>query len=322
VESREGIAAYNGENVYLAPPLAWNWPTDPNDPCVHVNTWRQNVHAQKEAQHQDAWQQRQGNAKTAAARDRIHYYQCDHLGTPLELLDAQGEAVWSAQYKAWGGILRYERLEVEQPLRFQGQYEDSETGLYYNRHRYYDPDSARYVTQDPIGLLGGANSYQYAPNPVGWADPLGLARKKGGCDPCCGKNPAAEAAATQGSGDYPNKDSYINMVLKKGTILYSLSPGKPPGFAVTNHTLIKAGGDPVKYGHLTQVIPGTDPKTGLPRSIRSKVKVYRVNEDICVGKGKALAQDPTTHGSGGATQYYVSSSDLGKLSPTGKERPL
>ena len=57
---------------------------------------------------------------------------------------------------------------------FQGQYEDEETGLYYNRHRYYDPDSARYLTQDPIKLHGGPNAYQYAPNPTAWIDPLGL----------------------------------------------------------------------------------------------------------------------------------------------------
>ena len=64
----------------------------------------------------------------------------------------------------------------EQNLRFQGQYFDEETGLHYNRFRYYDPDCGRFVSQDPIGLLGGQNSYQYAPNPIGWIDPLGLNR--------------------------------------------------------------------------------------------------------------------------------------------------
>ena len=62
-----------------------------------------------------------------------------------------------------------------QNLRFQGQYFDLETGLHYNRFRYYDPDCGRFVSQDPIGLAGGINNYQYAPNPVGWIDPLGLA---------------------------------------------------------------------------------------------------------------------------------------------------
>lgn len=87
--------------------------------------------------------------------DRIHYYHCDHLGTPLELLDESGKPVWAARYKAWGRILPSGCREVEQPLRFQGQYEDEETGLFYNRHRYYDPDAARCLTQEPDRTAGG-----------------------------------------------------------------------------------------------------------------------------------------------------------------------
>ncbi|MCV5169029.1 RHS repeat-associated core domain-containing protein, partial [Escherichia coli] len=63
---------------------------------------------------------------------------------------------------------------VEQNLRYQGQYLDRETGLHYNLHRYYDPDVGRFMVTDPIGLLGGLNLYAYAPNPLGWVDPLGL----------------------------------------------------------------------------------------------------------------------------------------------------
>jgi RHS repeat-associated protein len=55
----------------------------------------------------------------------------------------------------------------------QGQYDDGDTGLYYNTFRYYDPDAGRFTAEDPIGLAGGDNLYQYAPNPLGWADPLG-----------------------------------------------------------------------------------------------------------------------------------------------------
>jgi RHS repeat-associated protein len=58
-------------------------------------------------------------------------------------------------------------------FRFQGQYLDRETGLHYNTFRFYDPDVGRFTTPDPIGLLGGLNLYQYAPNPVGWVDPWG-----------------------------------------------------------------------------------------------------------------------------------------------------
>ncbi|MEY1391250.1 RHS repeat-associated core domain-containing protein, partial [Providencia stuartii] len=61
-----------------------------------------------------------------------------------------------------------------QNLRFQGQYFDKETGLHYNTFRYYAPDLGRFTQQDPIGLAGGLNLYQYAPNPLTWIDPLGL----------------------------------------------------------------------------------------------------------------------------------------------------
>jgi type VI secretion system secreted protein VgrG len=61
-----------------------------------------------------------------------------------------------------------------QPIRFQGQWHDEESGIYYNRHRYYDPQQGRYISQDPIGLKGGANLYGYVTNPTGMVDPLGL----------------------------------------------------------------------------------------------------------------------------------------------------
>jgi RHS repeat-associated protein len=68
--------------------------------------------------------------------------------------------------------------QVKNNLRFQGQYYDEESGLHYNRHRYYDPECGRFINQDPIGLLGGDNNYLYVPNPVTWVDPLGLSCKE------------------------------------------------------------------------------------------------------------------------------------------------
>ncbi|WP_256588658.1 RHS repeat domain-containing protein, partial [Pseudomonas sp. HMWF021] len=105
------------------------------------------------------------------------YYQLDHLGTPQELTDYSGEIVWSAQYDAYGKVAAITLAGedyLDQPLRFQGQYFDAESGLHNNRHRYYDPRLGRYLTPDPIKLAGGLNQYQYVPNPTGWVDPLGL----------------------------------------------------------------------------------------------------------------------------------------------------
>ncbi|MBT2373484.1 RHS repeat-associated core domain-containing protein, partial [Pseudomonas fluorescens] len=94
-----------------------------------------------------------------------------------------GEIVWSAHYRAYGQIARLDVNTVTNPLRFQGQYFDQESGLHYNRHRYYNPDNGRYLTPDPVKLAGGLNGYQYVPNPTGWVDPLGLNRCPGG-DAC------------------------------------------------------------------------------------------------------------------------------------------
>jgi len=71
-------------------------------------------------------------------------------------------------------VARQAEAQVDNPIRFQGQYADPETGLHYNRFRYYDPGVARYVTPDPIGLLGGLNAAAYVSDPNAWVDPLGL----------------------------------------------------------------------------------------------------------------------------------------------------
>ncbi|WP_196140218.1 RHS repeat-associated core domain-containing protein [Aliikangiella sp. G2MR2-5] len=106
--------------------------------------------------------------------DKLYHYHLDHLGTPQELSDEQGNIVWKARYKTYGNVAYKEVEDVENNLRFQGQYFDEESGLHYNRHRYYNPNVGQFITQDPIGLLGGINNYQYAPNPTGWVDPFGL----------------------------------------------------------------------------------------------------------------------------------------------------
>jgi RHS repeat-associated core domain len=109
---------------------------------------------------------------------KTYHYHLDHLGTPRELTDDSGKVVWKVRYKTYGNVAVKEVEEVENNLRFQGQYFDEETGLHYNRFRYYNPNTGQFITQDPIGLLGGVNNYQYAPNPVTWVDPFGLSCKE------------------------------------------------------------------------------------------------------------------------------------------------
>jgi len=104
---------------------------------------------------------------------QTYYFHTDQIGTPQEMTDAEGHVVWRAYYKAWGGLEALSPNTVEQNLRFQGQYQDRESGLYYNTFRYYDPAVGRFTTQDPIGLAGGENLYRYAPNALGWVDPWG-----------------------------------------------------------------------------------------------------------------------------------------------------
>ncbi|MCL7489395.1 MAG: RHS domain-containing protein [Desulfobulbaceae bacterium] len=110
--------------------------------------------------------------------DQYYWYQNDHLGTPQKIIAQNGAVVWSAKYDAFGNAL----VEVEtvgNNLRFPGQYFDEETGLHYNWNRYYDPETGRYITADPIGLDGGINLYAYVGgNPVNYFDPEGLHKQE------------------------------------------------------------------------------------------------------------------------------------------------
>ncbi|TDE69232.1 RHS repeat protein [Escherichia sp. KCJ4943] len=106
---------------------------------------------------------------------KIHLYHCDHRGLPLALISTEGATAWCAEYDEWGNLLNEENPhQLQQLIRLPGQQYDEESGLYYNRHRYYDPLQGRYITQDPIGLKGGWNFYQYPLNPVINVDPQGL----------------------------------------------------------------------------------------------------------------------------------------------------
>jgi RHS repeat-associated protein len=134
------------------------------------------------------------------AQAKIYHFHTHINGAPEELTDETGQTLWRARYKTWGNLALEEsfaplperdRAEhaTKQPIRMQGQYADTETGLYYNTFRYYDPDVGRFISEDPIGLLGGLNLYQFAPNADGWVDPWGW-------KPCFANKAAEKRAET------------------------------------------------------------------------------------------------------------------------------
>ncbi|WP_223487592.1 RHS repeat-associated core domain-containing protein [Pseudomonas sp. A-RE-19] len=219
------------------------------------------------------------------------YYQLDHLGTPQELTDYSGDIIWAARYTAYGRLTRLNRdthQVLDQPLRFQGQYFDAETGLHYNRHRYYNPDVGRYLTPDPSKLAGGLNGYQYTRNPTGWVDPLGLNDCPGadGCKkPSFGdEDPAGKVGVDEGEpqlpsyeeekylyrGDGRHPDEIFDQGFKtKGDsndlLLHSLDSNKPPSNFVSTSPDREVGIDfatkfNMKSGFLytMRMIPGRD----------------------------------------------------------------
>jgi RHS repeat-associated protein len=130
-----------------------------------------------------------GNGNDAAltgtdkTNERIYYYCNLPNGCPDRLLDEDGKVVWTARYDAFGKVTKLPTDEVEQPLRLQGQYFDTETGLAYTRFRYYCPETGGFISQDPLGLSAGDNVYAFASNVQKWIDPLGLCKKKPITDP-------------------------------------------------------------------------------------------------------------------------------------------
>jgi RHS repeat-associated protein len=108
--------------------------------------------------------------------DRFHAVVTDLVGTPTELVDERGTVTWRATRTVWASEASTGTRSdaADCPLRFPGQYVDAESGLYYNHLRYYDPETARYQSPDPLGLLPSPNPHAYVDNPYDEIDPLGL----------------------------------------------------------------------------------------------------------------------------------------------------
>ncbi|CDH21472.1 Complete genome; segment 11/17 [Xenorhabdus bovienii str. kraussei Quebec] len=148
-------------------------------------------------------------------KGKLHYIVSDHQGTPREMLSEEGVLVWAQRLTTWGKAEKSQVIASNNPdyhvscnLRFMGQYEDEESGLYYNRFRYYSPETAQYISPDPIGLMGGVNPYSYVHNPVNFIDPLGLAGDDCGKQlKLSSKNPVPKSVSNE----------YENIITGKGT---------------------------------------------------------------------------------------------------------
>ncbi|MDQ3254761.1 MAG: RHS domain-containing protein [Acidobacteriota bacterium] len=107
------------------------------------------------------------------ASGKRYFVFSDHLGTPIKVEDDRGQVVWRARLDPYGQAHIPDDVSVEMPLRFPGHYIDSETGLHYNRFRYYSPELGRYLQSDPLGIAGGINQYAYTANPLKEVDVRG-----------------------------------------------------------------------------------------------------------------------------------------------------
>ncbi|AXA90567.1 DUF6861 domain-containing protein [Massilia sp. YMA4] len=174
-------------------------------------------------------------------RAEVRSLHTDHLGTPRELTDDAGQVLWAAQYRAWGNVAIMiddqatklpvdadaQALAITQPVRFQGQYFDNESGLHYNRFRYYDPDIGRFTSVDPIGFSGSVNNYHYAPNSVAWVDPVGLS-------PC---KPEDTTVASWG------------LTLSETKVVLSSAQTPYKGSTIVGHALAKHSGRPTTFSN-------------------------------------------------------------------------
>ncbi|MDJ0380732.1 putative T7SS-secreted protein [Streptomyces sp. G-G2] len=151
----------------------------------------------------------------------------DLVGTPTEMIDEEGALAWRTRSTVWGATSWNRDASAYTPLRFPGQYYDPETGLHHNYFRTYDPETARYLTSDPLGLTPSPNPMAYVSNPLVWADPLGLSG--------CKAAPKEQLALPKAEREPPNMygtpitsrlaqpGEEFNMVLSKG------QPGTSPG---------------------------------------------------------------------------------------------
>jgi RHS repeat-associated protein len=181
-----------------------------------------------------------------AGLERGVYYHNDHLGTPQFCTDDDGNVVWTSNGDSYG-YEPWPEADDFQNLRLPGQYFDEETGLHYNRFRYYDPASGRYLQPDPLDTLTNPNRFNYPFDPIGEIDPLGLAGLLVlNADPG-DKSLLVDSYLLSGNfpknPQYPNRSGYVAPGDPPGTMRYLLDPNLS-NLGQYDHIVINAHGNP------------------------------------------------------------------------------
>ncbi|MEU0372105.1 putative T7SS-secreted protein [Streptomyces sp. NPDC006283] len=169
------------------------------------------------------------DASQQAFDERFFAIATDLVGTPTELVSESGDVAWRTRTTLWGQTAWPSGSVTYTPLRFPGQYYDPETGLHYNLHRHYDPQTAHYLSQDPLGLAPGPNPSAYVHNPHTWADPLGLAPY----------DPLREGyTSSPGFEKDPYHPDVVERRIKENRELYGIKDPDGPGMIGANGTQI------------------------------------------------------------------------------------
>ncbi len=212
----------------------------------------------------------------------IYHVHTNHLDTPTQLTDSAQKIVWQANYQAFGNTNINQDpdangIAIIYNQRFPGQYQDTETNLYYNFYRDYDPSTGRYLQSDPIGLDGGINLYGYVGgNPLNWVDAFGLNADGTGCE-YQGETCIPKQGLPSAGGGYPifgqppeSKPDCLAPKPKEPPI--SPYGSTPEGRPFTNH-----------YG------TETGPKRNIPGSVIDSVIKNNPGKDA--GGGKTMHYD-------------------------------
>ena len=222
--------------------------------------------------------------------DKRYSIVTDYLGTPIQMYDEQGDKTWDCTLDVYGKVSNFEGRSLSDcPFRYQGQYEDEETGLYYNRFRYYSPETGNYISQDPIRLNGGNPTlYGYVHNPVLWIDIFGQFIVFRGMDSTSSGRPVVYSGETKDGKNAAN------------------SLGVRPGEAGMSTSITTEGIQPHRKS----------PEFG---GTRVQSKMYSIDTDVLDKYGLEAIKDGDTHVSI-KTKEGVNPDELGdRLAETEKE---